>query len=285
MPDARRPQKAQTHSRTISSGVGSGTWFSFKPVRASRPYEVAVEQIIDAVRSGSLRVGDKLPSERVLAEQMEISRPTLREGIRVLTVAGVLEVRRGPGGGTFVRSEAVPPDLSSAQMTLRISDVSAVLEARRMLEPRVAVLAALHATERDFHAMREAVEALRSVGTDRDRLVQVDMRFHLMVARATQNEMVVELVRVLFQRLEMVRHLVRNLDGEPGRTIALHQSTLKAIMAGDPELIETVMDDHLAQLEQAWELETGRVFLRRIPDFLLPAAERLKRKAERPGQS
>lgn len=267
MPRSPQPSKRNPRSRLVPVGLGSGTWFGFKPVRASRPYQVAVEQIIDAIRAGTIQVGDKLPSERALAEQMEISRPTLREAIKVLAEAGVLEVRRGPVGGMFVKSETVPAEVASSSLALRMSDVSGVLIARRIVEPRVAQLAALYATEEDFEAMTEAVGALRTVSDDANRLFQLDTRFHLTIARATHNETVAELVRLLFQRLEMVRKLIRSIDGEPGRTIDLHNRTLRAIMAGDPDGIERVMDEHLAQLEQAWEQESGRVRLRRIPDF------------------
>ena len=262
--------------RPLPAGIGSGTWFGFRPVQTRRPFEVAIEQIADAIRSGTVRVGDRLPAERILSEQMKISRPTLREAIRVLVDAGVLEVRRGPTGGMFVRSETVPPDVLSAEgLALRMSEVAGVLEARRMLEPRVARLAALYATERDFEDMAEAFEALRSAGSDDQRLQQVHTRFHLIMARATQNDTVVDMVRVLFQRLDNARQLIQPLGGDADLAIELHERTLRAVMAGNAADIEAVMDDHLAQLERAWEVETGRVRIRRIPEFLLSQDERV----------
>ena len=83
----------------------------FTPVRTRRTFEEAAEQIADKVRTGDLRVGDKLPGERALASQMQISRPTLREAVKVLVEAGLLEVRRGPGGGMFVATDVVGVEL------------------------------------------------------------------------------------------------------------------------------------------------------------------------------
>ena len=83
----------------------------FTPVRTRRTFEEAAEQIADKVRIGQLRVGDKLPGERALATQMQISRPTVREAVRVLADAGVLSVRPGPNGGTSVASGYVPLEL------------------------------------------------------------------------------------------------------------------------------------------------------------------------------
>ena len=81
---------------------------SFEPVSSRRTFEEAVEQIAEKIKSGDLHIGDRLPSERELAAQMRISRPTLREAVRTLAEAGVLEVRRGQSGGIFVSIRADP---------------------------------------------------------------------------------------------------------------------------------------------------------------------------------
>src|SRR6478672_4245212 len=107
----------------------------FTPVRTRRTFEEAAEQIADRVRAGELRLGDKLPAERDLAVVMEISRPTLREAVRILVDAGVLEVRRGPGGGMFVASDVVPVELIRQRSSTRLDEIAGVLEARRLIEP------------------------------------------------------------------------------------------------------------------------------------------------------
>jgi len=116
----------------------AGLESSFGPVATRRTFEEAVEQIADKVKSGDLHVGDRLPSERELAAQMRISRPTLREAVKVLSEAGVLEVRRGQSGGIFVASELIPRELLQSRSEIRVGEVAGVLEARRLLEPRVA---------------------------------------------------------------------------------------------------------------------------------------------------
>src|SRR3954468_17304275 len=122
----------------------------FEPVRTRRTFEEAADQIAEKVRNGELRTGDKLPGERARAAQMEISRPTLREAIAVLVEAGLLTVRRGPGGGMFVATDVVPVELVRQRSSMRPGGVASVLEAPRLLEPRVAQLAAVRATEEDF---------------------------------------------------------------------------------------------------------------------------------------
>jgi len=80
----------------------------FSPIRFRRSFEEVLDQVADAIRSGDLRVGDRLPPERALATRMRVSRPTLREAVKILVDIGALEVRPGRAGGTFVRSELVP---------------------------------------------------------------------------------------------------------------------------------------------------------------------------------
>lgn len=146
----------------------------FEPVRTRRTFEEAVAQIAEVVQAGDLQVGDRLPSERDLAVQMQISRPTVREAVKVLSDSGVIEVRPGPGGGMFVKSEVVPLGLLNQRSQMRISEVSAVLEARRLLEPRVAQLAALYGAEDDFDALQETIDRQRHAAGDHNRALKLD---------------------------------------------------------------------------------------------------------------
>jgi len=252
----------------------------FEPVRTRRTFEEAAEQIAEKVRAGELRAGDKLPGERALAGQMEISRPTLREAVKVLVDAGLLEVRRGPGGGMFVASDVVPVELVRQRSTMRLGEVAAVLEARRLVEPRVAQLAAVRATDADFAALERSIDAMRGIcgrgyaPDDEDRFLQLDVQFHLALARAAANPTVETLMRTLIRQLEIARDMAMHLPLVPEWTIGIHERTLDAVRSGDLGLVEDVMDEHLGQLEQTWEKETARALIRPLPEFLVPATAR-----------
>jgi GntR family transcriptional repressor for pyruvate dehydrogenase complex len=241
----------------------------FKPVKTRRIFEEAVAQIVEAISVGDLGVGGRLPSERTLAAQMEISRPTLREAIRVLSDAGIIEVKAGSGGGMFVRSDAIPSSLLERRSQLRVSEVSDVLEARRLLEPRVVQLAALYGTEEDFEVMRKTIEDQRQAARNRKRFLDLDIRFHLAIARATRNATVVSLMRLLLRQLEIARDMAIRAPHDSEWAIGIHERTLAAIMSGDHDAIEAAMDEHMSYLERIWEEESGRARLRKIPDFLL----------------
>jgi DNA-binding FadR family transcriptional regulator len=232
----------------------------FEPVRTRHTFEEAAEQIAGKVRSGELRQGDKLPAERDLAVLMQISRPTLREAVRLLAEAGVVEVRRGPGGGIFVAGDVVPVELVRERSSLRLEEVADVLEARRLVEPGVVRLAAQRATGEHLDALQGTIDAMRvivergyEVALHEERFLTLDMQFHLTLARAAGNPTVEQLMRSLLRQVEIARDMAMHLPLVPEWTMAIHQRTLDAVRAGDLEEVSAAMDEHLGQLERTAE--------------------------------
>ncbi len=255
----------------------------FVPVGPRRTFEGAVEQIAERIRLGELGAGDRLPSERELAAAMRISRPTLREAVRLLADADVLVVRPGSTGGIFVASDYVPSELLRSKSDLRLDEVAGVLEARRLIEPRVAQLAAVNAREDDYARLQLIIDAQTQLVEEgdvlahEDRFLQLDTQFHLRIARATGNSTIVSMMRTLLRRLEIARDLAVHEPPTVPWVIDIHERTLAAIRSADHDRIERVMDEHLAALEQAWEQATDRVLVRPIPEFLRTVAERGRR--------
>src|SRR3954453_1163906 len=236
----------------------------FTPVRTPRTFEEAAERIADGVGAGQPRGGARPPGERALAAQMEISRPTLREAIKVLVTAGVLEVRRGADAGMFVATDVVPADLVRERADLRLGEVAAVPEARRIVEPGVARLAAARAAEPDLAALERSIEAMRRIvaagygAGDEDRFLQLDVQFHLALARAAGNPTAERLMRMLFRELEIARDMAMHEPLVPEWTIAVHEETLAAVASGDLDRVDEVMDRHLGRLEATWSEGTGQ---------------------------
>jgi DNA-binding FadR family transcriptional regulator len=228
----------------------------FEPVRTRHTFEEAAEQIAEKVRSAELRRGDKLPPERDLAVIMQISRPTLREAVRILVDAGVVEVRRGPGGGIFVAGDVVPVELVRARSVLRLEQVADVLEARRLIEPGVAALAAQRAADADLEPLERSIESMREIcgrgyePADEERFLQLDLQFHIALARAAGNPTVEALMRSLLRQLEIARDMAMHLPLVPEWTIEIHERTLEAVRSGDLERVSEVMNEHLGQLER-----------------------------------
>ena len=225
----------------------------FTPIESRQLFEEALTQIADAVWLGDLAIGDRLPSERVMAAQMNISRPTLREVIQALSECGVLEVR--PGSGAYVRGEQLPAGLVEERARVRIGEVAEVLEARRALEPQIAQLAAIDTRPADLTAMQRALDRQARAGEDRDRFLRCEIAFHLSLARAARNGVLEPLMKRILAKVESVMDMVL-LGHDVERTIDIHERTIEAIRDGDPQEIDAVMDEHLAMTEAVWEQAT-----------------------------
>lgn len=245
------------------------TAFVFQPVQLVRPCEIVAYRITEAIRAGDVRLGDRLPSEQNLSAQLGVSRPTLREAIKLLVQAGIVEVVKGSAGGLFVIGETIPPGLSGLPFPEPpLEDVHSAMEARRLLEPHVARLAAAHATQADFERMRSAValseqtSALPRRGKVSDEVARnmtvASTRFNIAVARATQNSVLVQMMEVMMRRMELVRVVaVRELPDIALSTQTLVKS-LKAIESGDAAQIDHATAERIEILETAWQRATGK---------------------------
>lgn len=251
------------------------TKFVFQPVQLVRPCEVVAFRISEAIRAGDVKVGERLPSEQNLSEQLGVSRPTLREAIKLLVQANVLNVLPGSSGGIFIISQTVPQELCGLPLPeLPMEDIAGVLEARRLFEPHVARMAAAYGTPADFKAMHDALKLSEQTGAPyrRKRISEegvelmtiASTRFNLAVARATQNSVIVQMMEILLRRMESVRLLaLRELPDITLSTQTLANS-LAAIESGEPELIDKATTERIGLLEAAWERATGRRLRRRL---------------------
>lgn len=210
-----------------------------------------VEALGDRIRDGRLAPGTKLPTEAAVMEEFGVSRTVVREAISKLQAAGLVATRHGvgsfvvgPGDGSAFR---VSPD----QMAT-LHDVIAVLELRIGLETEAAGLAAQRRDEGDLAAMREALDAFEAaVSAGRD-AVSADFRFHLAIARATQNPHFPGVLAALDTsiipraRLAMPQQTRAQQRDYLRRVNAEHESILDAIAAQDAEAARAAMRTHLA---------------------------------------
>lgn len=229
----------------------------FAAVRTRRTFEDALDQLVDRIRGGELAVGVRLPSEREIAAQMGISRPTLREALKLLVEAGVIEVR-GRSGGMFVRDDVVPTELLNRRSEVVLDEIGGILEVRRMVETQVAQLAGMSATGEDFAGLRETIVLQRRYAGDHARQVQLDERFHFGIARATGNPLLLEIVRLITRRLAIPRDMSPREPPDWELEVAIHTHTVDAIATRDPAVIDAAMDEHMSYMEVQWEEATGR---------------------------
>lgn len=259
------------------------TPFVFAPVQLVRPCEVVAYRITEALRAGDVKVGERLPSEQSLSAQLGVSRPTLREAIKLLAQAGIVQVLPGSSGGIFVTGESIPPELCGYPLPdLPLEDIDSVMEARRLFEPHVARLAALYATLTDFERMREAVRLSEDISAEfqrkkisedgAQRMTIASTRFNIAVARATQNSMVVQMMEVMLRRMELVRTLALRALPDIRQSTQTLRASLQAIESGDPAQIDAATTARIDLLEAAWEKAAGKRLKRRSgAGIFLPA--------------
>ncbi|MFE2379700.1 FadR/GntR family transcriptional regulator [Streptomyces sp. NPDC059398] len=192
--------------------------------------DTVVQQLRDQLAGGEWSVGDRIPTEHDLAEQLGVGRNTVREAVRVLVHAGLLESRQG--NGTFVRSTADP---SAVLRTMSHAGVLDILELRVALETEAARLAAVRREAADLEGLREALATLHEQG---DRAADADLAFHLGVVEATHNATFAEVYR--FFSTQMHESLVAALgDREmPPIDFAAHEALVDAVESGDPAAAE-----------------------------------------------
>jgi DNA-binding FadR family transcriptional regulator len=247
----------------------------FRPIPTRRTFEQALSQITEAIASGQYHAGDRLPSERALAEAMRVGRPTIREAFKALADAGIVEVvGAGRGGGVVVRSEVLPVTLGDNRDDMRLHEVGDLLVARRMLDPLVAQLAAAHRSDADVERLQSLLQAQRDAVDDRAAFLDLDLRFHQEIARCAHNETVRSLAKVIVRRLESAYDLaIRDpLETTSKAAIEQHTAIVAANAARDTDRSGAAMSNHLRLLEGLWAEETGYSFVPTVPGFLADIA-------------
>lgn len=229
----------------------SGAWI-FRPMHDPRMHERVVDQITFAVRSGAYRVGDRLPSVEQMAHDMQVSKPTVGEAIRVLSDFGVVKSRRGVHGGVTVVSDNIPTTLLMLTKGPAKSSLRELLEARRPVEMEIARLAAARAVPADLEAMQDSIDRLLSQPAGNDWTVRLhfDHFFHYAMGRAARSDLLAYYQHQILEGITVVIQDYFKSVEDPAVVAELHRRTLDAIRGGATEDVDRVMDEHLAYLER-----------------------------------
>jgi GntR family transcriptional repressor for pyruvate dehydrogenase complex len=223
----------------------------YKIVQSSRLYEQIVEQIEQSVQRGDLKPGDQLPAERELAEQFGVSRTAVREAVKALREKGLVEAY--PGKGTFITSGSSNPMRQSIDRMLRSAQVdatSSLVEVREILEPEIAALAAVRATEENLNSLRESVAVMDAAKRDPDAYIEADLDFHLELAEAAANPLILSLIDSIVGVLREQRMRIFEVEGGPDRGQYHHKRILEAMEHQDAEGAREAMRAHLRQVRE-----------------------------------
>lgn len=223
----------------------------FHPVEQLRTADAAVAQIEDLILKGVLQSGDRLPAERSLADQMGVSRPVLRDALKVLEHRDLIEARQG--GGTFV-CDLIGPIFSDAIVALIARHPTATddyFEFRKTIEGQAAALAARKAAPSDIGRLADIVDQMRAAykDGDTDREGRLDVAFHHAVGEAAHNVVMLHTLRSCYRLLETgVFYNRGRLYHHPTAREDLfhqHETIFEAIKVGHADHAKTASEDHI----------------------------------------
>jgi GntR family transcriptional repressor for pyruvate dehydrogenase complex len=223
-----------------------------EPVRTSRTFEAAIENLLEGIERAHLGQDDRLPTEQDLAGQLGISKPTLRQALRVLERSGLLRVRAGKGGGIFMASEVVPIDAITHNVAVEAEVAVDVLLARRVLEGSVTIIACLHATDEDFAGIERTVDLMRRNLGDRPRVMGANAMYHRAVVRASHNKTLQAAMRQLESELAPIRDTYVGGRARDEEALEIHVRQLEAMRARDLRALSVILDEHYRMLEESF---------------------------------
>ncbi len=222
-----------------------------KSARQGRVSAVIARRIQRAISSGKLRPGEKLPAERDLAKRLEVSRVSVREAYRSLAELGLLLVKRGAEGGAFISDIDHQPVTRSLTLLLRLGRTShqELTEARLLLEPPIARLAALRADAQDIECLEDLVrkqeQALKGNGNPR----RYDLQFHRLVAYSTKN---LPLIIVMNSLADLALEAFAKIDiaqDAKKHVLEFHRQILDAIRRRDGDAAYEIMLSHVRDVQ------------------------------------
>ena len=222
----------------------------FSAVSTERLHEVVVRQIESLVISKQLSAGDAIPPERRLAELLGVSRSVIREAMRILERAGLLEIR--PGKGAYVRN---PSSLSISRplsflVRMRQGTVEDCLEFRRYLEPEIAYLAALRGSEEHIASMQESLEAMEEAKYVPERFIEHDQAFHSVLAESTGNPVFLLVLDSTIDLLREMRQKTMHISTPFTQDREEHIRIFECVSGGNAEGAREAMAAHLNSVEQ-----------------------------------
>ena len=230
----------------------------FEPLVTESLAKQIAENIREAIVKGSLKVDERLPTEEELAARFEVSRPTIREALKRLAAQHLIRSRRGPTGGTFVNrpsQDEVRLNLTNA-MTLLVGmgefNLTDIAETRQGLETLCCRLAAERRTDAHLVALAVELDIQRDPKLSDVDFCASDVRFHRVLADATDNALLKFIVLTVIDALQLVANMVVYQFRERQRLVSQHESILTALQARDADSAIAALNEQIADLGEKY---------------------------------
>ncbi|MCT8975014.1 FadR family transcriptional regulator [Clostridium sp. CX1] len=217
-------------------------------IKNTRVYEQVIEKIKDLIEKGELGCGDKLPSERDLCEQLNVSRTSVREALRVLGILGIVECKIGEGN--FIKDNFEDSLLEPLSMTFMLhgSKTDEILDLRKFIEPGMAALAAKNINDEQLQEIKEIVDLLNST-EDEEKCAELDKKLHYKIVQASGNYLVSNMMFAVSTLVEtyiedVLTNMFRNVENK-NILKKQHKDIIQAIEDHDSVGASVAMLKHL----------------------------------------
>lgn len=232
----------------------------FDSIKTRRLSDEIVRQIKEAMFAGKLRAGDKLPTERELAERFETSRASVREALRTLEPEGLIRVKKGAVGGIFIADVDHRPAAKSFQTLLQLRKLSIhhIAEVRLIFEPQAARLAAERAKPDDLRELEEEIRKMSAAVRDKELPRFYDLKFHLLIARATRNPILEVLAESMLGVASKTISEIHPSRDTLRHVLTRHRRVLDAVRRRDPDSAFQAMFEHIVDVQMRLAEQAGK---------------------------
>ncbi|WP_281657835.1 FadR/GntR family transcriptional regulator [Halobacillus sp. Cin3] len=226
----------------------------YKPIRRKKIYEQVADSLLESLKEGRLKPGDKLDSVEALAKSFDVGRSAIREALSALRAMGILEMHQGEGTyvKTFDPARFTVP--TSVAFLMKPEDMRELLEVRQILEVGASGAAALSRTEEDLQAMEAALFEMERAKGNGDIGEQADLAFHMALVKAAHNQMLFHLMQsvseVMMQGMRETRKLLHTEEGTR-QLLNQHQRIFAAIKEEKHEEAQAFMVEHLNHVRES----------------------------------
>ncbi|MTI71330.1 MAG: FadR family transcriptional regulator [Firmicutes bacterium] len=223
----------------------------FKPIKNKKVYEHVIEQIQNMIIDGVLKQGDRLPSERELASQLNVSRTSIREALRSLQIIGLIESRQGEGNFIKENIDETLFEPLSIMFMFNKDKPEDILDLRIAIEVQAAYLAAKRVTEEDKKELENILKKLNKVEKEGNEKIRAkyDKEFHYKIAKITGNYFIINLLNNISSLMESfiiyAREMILKAVDDKSLLIYQHEKIYNAIITNDSEKAASYMREHL----------------------------------------
>ena len=226
-----------------------------EPNKTTKVYEQVIEQIKCKIKSGEIKKGDRLPSEREMAESIGVSRASVREAIRALEVVGLVESKQGAGNYIKTNFDNSLFEPLSVMFMLQESSVKEMYDLRETLELQCAKLSAENIEDNELALLTTIVDRMYIAGSEEESL-ELDIKFHYLIAKASRNVLLINVLDVISQLMDEFIQKSRMQILHEGNTkeslLEIHENLLRALKCRDESKVCNAMKEHFNLIRKSY---------------------------------